>query len=413
MKTSRMMVLWLMSALILLAGPALAGKEVTQDGVLHIMNDATVKGGVEKVALEEVWRAGGEDGEDFFGLITQVVAGEDGNIYLLDTRLSEVPVYAADGERLTTLSREGDGPGETRTPSNMLMMPDGTLGLVQVFPGKVTKIGLDGSPQGVYEVGGGTAGGFMIFFDCLSGPENLVITGEKISQVPPAGQIRTNFVASFDMEGNETARYHEQEQKWDFTGAFEYDEEKMARVDFRKTAVGQDGRVYVAAYRNEYKIDVYQADGTLERVIERPYESRKRTDEDFDMVQSAAEAQFQQLPNAKVTMSHSEPDVGGLRIDPAGNLWVTTSRSGWEMEEGTLAIFDVYSPDGHLIRQVAPQCEGDGQNDALFWTPSGDAVMVTGFTEAIRALQGGGQASTEEDVDSEAEPMEVIYFKAG
>ena len=34
-------------------------------------------------------------------------------------------MYSPDGERLTILSREGDGPGETRIPANLLFMPDG------------------------------------------------------------------------------------------------------------------------------------------------------------------------------------------------------------------------------------------------------------------------------------------------
>ena len=77
--------------LVLLAVPALAGEEVTKDGVLHVMNGAEPSGEKVIVELEEVWRHGGEDDEDFFGMISQCVIGYDGTIYLLDTRMSEVP----------------------------------------------------------------------------------------------------------------------------------------------------------------------------------------------------------------------------------------------------------------------------------------------------------------------------------
>ena len=40
--------------------------------------------------------------------------------------------------------------------------------------------------------------------------------------------------------------------------------------------------------------------------------------------------------------------------------------------------------------QVAAACPGDGEEDIIMWTPAGDAVMVTGFTEAVQALQSGG-----------------------
>jgi len=145
---------WLLSLVVLLlALPALAGEEIKMEGVTHIMNSSVPAKGNRTIHLEEVWRVGGDEGEDFFGMISQVRIGEDGLIYLLDTRLSEVPVYSTEGVRVNTLSREGDGPGETRIPSNMLFMPDGSLGLVQVFPGKIIKVQLQRQWRGHHRDG--------------------------------------------------------------------------------------------------------------------------------------------------------------------------------------------------------------------------------------------------------------------
>ena len=105
----------------------------------------------------------------------------------------------------------------------------------------------------------------------------------------------------------------------------------------------------------------------------------------------------------------TEPDVGGLVFGTDGNLWVTSSRSGFDQPEGILITWDVFTPDGHFIKTVSAKCEGDGENDILIWTPEGNAVVVTGFTEAILALQS--QGAGDEDDDGEAEPMEVIYLK--
>jgi hypothetical protein len=394
--------------LLMLAVPALAGEEVTKDGVLHVMNSAKPSDGNETVELEEVWRHGGEDDEDFFGMISQCVIGDDGTIYLLDTRMSEVPVYSPDGERLTTLSREGDGPGETRIPANLLFMPDGSLGLVQVFPGKITKIGTDGTPAGVVEISDATEGGFMAVFDCVTSGKHLVVSAEAISTEGPTAQTRNNFVAAFDEEGNETVRFYENSYRWDFTN-FTFDEGARDRVDFRRVAAGKDGRIYIASERNAYKINVYAPDGSLERVIEREFTSRTRRDEDFKKIQAILEAQFGQIPNAKVMAAKTEPDVGGLVFGTDGNLWVTSSRSGFDQPEGILITWDVFTPDGHFIKTVSAKCEGDGENDILIWTPEGNAVVVTGFTEAILALQS--QGAGDEDDDGEAEPMEVIYLK--
>lgn len=399
--------------LLTLAMPTFAAKEVEKDGVKHVMNSATPANGHRTITLEEQWRVGGEDGEDFFGMISQVLIGDDGLIYLLDTRLSEVPVYDTDGERVNTLSREGDGPGETRTPSNMLFMPNGTLGLVQVFPGKIITVETDGTPSGDFTPGGGgTEGGFMTLFDTVSNGDVVVVTGESIKMAPGgAGQDRINFVASFDTEGNEVVRFFENAFSWDFAN-FVLDEDGMGRVDFRRVAAGPDGRLYVSTERNAYKITVYNTDGSIDHVINREYEHVVRSDKEFARVTAVAEAQLAQIPNAKIKMSRTEPDLAGLNFGPDGNLWVSTSRGGIDQPDGILFTWDVFSPDGEFLETVSAACEGDGENDLLMWTHDGAAIQVTGFQEAVQALQSQGAGGTDdEDDDGEAEPMEVIYLK--
>ncbi|MFT5232306.1 MAG: hypothetical protein ACI9UK_000005 [Candidatus Krumholzibacteriia bacterium] len=396
-----------------IAMPAMAAEEVQKDGVTHIMNSATPANGHRTVTLEEEWRVGGEDGEDFFGMISQVLVGDDNLIYLLDTRLSEVPVYDTDGVRVNTLSREGDGPGESRTPSNMLFMPDGNLGLVQVFPGKIITIATDGTPSGDFTPGGGgTAGGFMTLFDTVSNGEHVVATGESIKMAANGtGQDRVNFVAAFDKDGAEVVRYFENAFSWDFTN-FELNEDEMGRVDFRRVTAGPDGRMYIATQRNAYEITVFNQDGTLDRVINREYEHVMRTEAELARVNAVAEAQLAQVPNAKITMSHSEPDLAGMNFGPDGNLWVATSRGGIDQADGVLFTWDVFSPDGEFLEMVSAACEGDGDNDLLMWTNDGAAIQVTGFQEAVEALQSQGAGGTgEEEDDGEAEPMEVIYLK--
>jgi len=193
-------------------GVAAAGEEITIEGVLHVKNSATPGEGTETVGLEELWRAGGDDEEVLFGLITQVISDDDGNVYLLDTQLSEVQVFTAEGEQLETLSRQGEGPGETNSPVDMLFMPDGSIGLVQSFPGKIVKVALNGDPAGSFTTGGGdpAEGGFVALIDVKQAAGNLVLGGIRITMDQAAGiQTRTNFLASFEKDGQQKVSYLE------------------------------------------------------------------------------------------------------------------------------------------------------------------------------------------------------------
>lgn len=385
----------------------LAGEEVIRDGVLHIVNGDKPSEGIQALHFQEAWSAGGEDGEDFFGLISKVLIDEDGTVYLLDTRLSEVPVYSPDGERLDTLSREGEGPGETRMPTNLVFMPDGNLGLVQRYPGKIVKIDRQGNPVGDYEPSIPDAG-FVLMTDAFtSGGDQLTVVGMNVKQEGQTKRDNITFVSNFGPDGAETVRFVEQHNVMDFTN-FHFDEDKQDEVSFRQVAAGHDGRIYVTMVRNAYEIRVFNPDGSLERIIERQFERRQRTDEEYQEIKDLATAQMARLPGAKFDISHTHRDINSLRIAADGNLWVTTSRSGIDQPEGVLNTFDVFDPDGHFIRQVQVHVEGDGEDDALFFAPGGDAVLVTGFAPALRSLQNQGGSGED---DEEAAPMEVIYLK--
>jgi hypothetical protein len=397
--------------LLIYGYPAFGGEEATIDGVLHVKNTSVPPEGVETIELEELWRAGGNDEDVLFGLITQVISDAEGNVYLLDTQLSEVPVFSPDGEVLRTLSRQGEGPGETNRPVDMLFMLDGTIGLVQSFPGKIVKVTKSGEPAGTFTVGGDdpTQGGFALFLDAKQAAGNLVIGGMRIAVNQAEGsQTRTNFLASFSDDGKETVRYLELDQKMDFAN-LKIDEKNQYFVHFRHWALGPDGRVYTAPHRNQYAIVVFRPDGTKDRVIEREFESWKRTDEDMARVNSIAEAQQRQSPiEFDVELCETEPDISSLRIASDGSLWVLSSRSTREQPEGIMATYDVFDADGHFMKQVSVRCDGDGREDGLIFVGDDRILHVTGFLDAVVALQGGSAVETEGE---EPEPMEAICYR--
>jgi len=109
-------------------GPAagLAGADA------HLVeNDAIPRDGVFTFQLRELWRAGEDDPDYLLGLITDAQADSHGNVYLVDFQLSDVKVFAPNGDYLHTLSRQGEGPGETEAARQLLLAAGGELGIVQ------------------------------------------------------------------------------------------------------------------------------------------------------------------------------------------------------------------------------------------------------------------------------------------
>ncbi len=65
------------------------------------------------IEMEEVWRIGDNEGEEFiFGVISKVFYDSQGNLLMLDTQQKELLKFSESGEYLQTLCRQGEGPGE-------------------------------------------------------------------------------------------------------------------------------------------------------------------------------------------------------------------------------------------------------------------------------------------------------------
>lgn len=398
--------------LALAFGPASAANEVVVDGVPHVKNTTKPAKGTEVFELEELWRAGGEDEDIVFGLITQVLVDEANSVYLLDTQLSQVEVFSSEGEHLRTLSRQGEGPGETNSPVDMLFLPDTSIGLVQAFPGKIVKIHPDGTPVGSIAVGGSdpAQGGFVMLIDALQRGGNLVLSGTRISMDQAQGtQTRTNFLSSFDMSGTEKVKYLEKAVHWDFKN-LKITEEQQHFVHFRRWTMGPDGRIYAAPHRNRYAIEVFSPEGKKERVIEREYASLKRTEKDLARVNAIADSQKKQIPvPVDIQLCDTEPDIGRLHIADDGSLWVQTSQGDRNQPAGIMTTFDVFDPAGVFVKQVQVKCPGNGEKDGLILGRNGRVICVKGFLEAAMSLQGGGAT---DEAGEEPEPMEVICYKA-
>lgn len=401
---------WALAAM-LLAGPAAAADgESVVDGVVHVESGDLPRDGVQTLAFEELWRVGGPDDEEtLFGVIGQARKDDEGNVYLLDRQLSEVQVYSPDGDYLRTLSREGDGPGEVRFPRDIFLLADGTLGILQMMPGKIVKLDLDGNPAGTIMLGDPQEGRMSMLFDAAARNGRLLVVGQKFSPGEKTFK-RTKYLSLIDSQGDEIVRCLEASVE-NRRGFFKWDEEEDYFVHLGRNALGPDGRVYAAPERDKYEIQVFSPEGVLERVIERDYVPRKRTAEEKETVSNSIRIRAGNHEVEKV-VSDTDPVITQLSVDEDSNLWVLHSRSDKDQPDGVFQTYDVYDSEGHFARRVEVTCPGDPEEDGLFLIDSGSAVFVRGLVDAAQSMVGSGGGDDGEDDDGGyAAPLEVIYYR--
>ena len=388
--------------LLTLAGPGLAGAQE------QVMNPAKASSGVETIELEEMWRVGGWDEDVLFGVITSIVSDENGSFYMLDSQLNEVQVYSSDGEYLTTIGREGEGPGEFRAAFNLLLLPSGNIGVLQAFPSKIIGLTPDGNPADGFELpkSDGEAG-FKALLQARHAGDNLAVI-YALNQPGEAGFTQRSVLALLDQSAeNEQVLFTQDstmaaadpliaEREWD---AFR-----------NRWTSGPDGKVYSAVDYGEYKINVWGPDGELDYVINREYPAHERTKEQSETVLEIYKGFTRQIPvpNMRYEIEPNWNPIQSINARDDGTLWVQTSRGSWGLDDGVVGGFDVYGNDGKLARQVVLKGQGNPQADGYFFV--GDRLfVVTDWLDALMALQGGAGAGGE--ADEEAEPMEVICYR--
>ncbi len=369
---------------------------------------------VETMPMEELWRIGGlDDDENLLGVVNKVFADDEGLLYLLDIQLTEVQVYDAEGIYVRSLGKRGDGPGELRFVTDALILPDGNVGLVQPFPGKIVKVDREGVPAGEVRPGGDdpTKGGFFAVRTAASVGDDLVISGLKISR-GETSRTATNFIGQLGLDGAEGKHYIEAVNVREFGNRQVVEKDEFFPHE-NGWALAPDGRVVIAPVRNEYRLEVHGPDGTPQLVITREYESVKRTTAALERAE-AMMMPWRRRNRSRIdfVMEDTEPDILQFHVAADGRIWVLPSRGIVNQPEGVHSTWDIFSTAGEFERQVAFTCAADSQNDALFF-PGGDLVVVVKeHKEALWAFQGRGAENPEEETEElEASPLEVICYR--
>jgi hypothetical protein len=385
------------------------GKEVSKDGVLQVMNPPEPAEAPVTVELTERWRLGGdsEDEDEFFGVIQEIATDADGNVYLLDGQLHQVMIYSSNGEFIRSIGREGEGPGEFRRPSDMVLLPGGNIGVMQQMPGKIVMLTPEGDPADNFPFPGSDEGGTQMFFGCAASNDQVIVGVNEFAQDDSGFRIIFQLVGA-NAKGERVATYFESEREQNMAN-FVFDEKDMGGPAILWD-IGVDGRVYANKVFDGYRVDVWRPDGTPDRVIMKEYEPRVRSKEEM----ARAKERFKIVINgreAENKVSETDRDIQRIYPRSDGTLWVLSSRGSLDVPDGTLGIFDVFDGQGRFLRRVTLEGDGSIERDGYFFV--GDRLyVVTSLVSARRAMYGGGEGEEEEE-EEEVEPMAVICYDLG
>ena len=376
------------------------------DAPVVVENPATPADGQRTVRPRELWRAGGEDAEVFFGSVGRVLAGPDGTVLVLDTQLSEVQVYDRDGTWLRTLGREGDGPGEVRGPADCWYLPDGRLCLAQGFPGKLVYLEPDGTPAGGAQYQPARAQAtFSVMVAGRSLPGSMLLAGIRMLQSGGPQAQQTFFLSRCDLEGREQTVYLEKDYAIDFAD-FRLDEGAMDFVWMGRMAADAAGNVYTAPDRGRYRVRVQAPDGSVLREFTREATVPGRTARQRTVATKLHEgigANYG-VPLQGVTIEDREPAITSLDLRPDGRIWVRSPANA--VPDGAFAVFDVFTDEGRLREQVVLEIPGDPDRDRLYLLADGRLALVRGDLDAWLGQQGVTS-------DNQAAPvLEVVCFEA-
>lgn len=400
----------LIGGLVLAAAgtPALPATTVSE-----LENPPEPLNGNRVLQLEELWRIGGEDDEEnLLGVVDMVLADDQDNIYLLDIQLTEVQVFDVRGEYLRSLGRSGEGPGEIRRAADLVFLPDQTVGLVQSFPGKIVKVDRQGMPAGELHPGGDdpSAGGFLALRRSVCRNGHLALSGARITRGDNSRTI-TNFIALFDPAGRKEVTFLEETSVREFRSAA-FSEKDMFFPHRGGWALGPRGRLFVAPRRNEYRIEVFNPDGSLEMSFSRPYRSLKRTRQEKERAREMLlPFRRRNRRSLDIVVEPTERDILDMRAGTDGRLWVLPSRGIKDQPAGIHSTWDVFAADGTYTETVSIPCGGDGSHDTVFFAGQDLLVLVKEHAEAMQAFRGRSREDGETESDLEARPLEVVCFR--
>ena len=348
-----------------------AGTMRDSAGVVIVENPGTGvwRPGEQWTVVEELRIGVAEGDPDYqFGNVGGIDVDSDGRIYVLDQQAQELKIFDAQGTLLRRVGRAGSGPGEFSPNAgpvlvgrgDTVLVPDIMLQRVNRFVAGGVEAGsfrlpmVEGIPGAWAKTPDGRVAHELVRLPFPGQPEPEVATETAIIARGMDGSSDTIAVipganTAFKLQGGALrVRLFEPTPAWD---------------------IATDGSI-LAAVSADYRIEVRRADGTLVRVIRKPFERSPVTEADRQAYlrlfrdewrRAGVPEAAMQLAEQTVEFADYYPAFARIKAGPGQTVWVQQVKTAALAQELGAALnfqdlgsprWDVFDAEGRYLGVV-------------------------------------------------------------
>lgn len=303
-------------------------------GISIVENQAPTRPVHQVVDSAPILEIGGSDAHDEFARVNGVRWLPDGGVVVADAEAQEIRIFEADGAWRATAGRKGGGPGEFEGLNGVDVLPDGSILGFDFQHRRMSHFSPNGTLTG--EVALDTEGPmFPQLIGRLADGRALYRAGNVFGMSETASGVARNpaMVMLFDSTGSlldTVGTYPGSEALVQMGGEGERRSISVMTLPMgRSTRFAPLGDRLVVAPSDDYSLNIYRLDGTLERSVRRPFTKRPITDADIERyLQDMAERGNRDFVDQmrKSVMEAPRPDAmpayGNLLVGPGQQLWV-------------------------------------------------------------------------------------------
>jgi hypothetical protein len=325
---------------------------VMVDGVLHVMNTVEPLEPDLAATLELQGVIGAAEGpeEQMLGSVIGIELDDEGRIYVLEFREPRVRVYRPDGSYSHTIGREGQGPGELQSVHLEGIRLDREGNLQVADQGRLQYSIFSPSGDHLRDIRIGRT--LPVFFET---------TGEGFIGVMQRMRVNSDreveqgyYLNYFSPEGDSLSSMAPSSIAID---PLHMDARSFARVE-PVIAVDALDRVWQTYRRHdEYRITVFELDGTVDRVVEKEFDQIRKSEAELEEERQLYVRMMNRLQQETggLPPGFEAPVIDPLKTtimslchDPHGYMWTQVNLSGRDATN----TFDLFDMEGRFVTRL-------------------------------------------------------------